>query len=226
MFSYYWSSVLLLFIIYRFLWRSNSTFAISRHYRRFDVFVEADANKAAGKYENASIDQQIQFYQDHDGLTHYSRAKLPITSGRCKIDLYMFVHVKCMMYRDVCCCVYFPFPFKFWLVTSVYLFADVPEGCVLIKEHIPITDLFTCLWFNEVDRFTSRDQLSFSTVRDNIMAKVDWRINMFLDCERRNFVIQVSIFHRLHASMYFQLYSWGLSCPSYSPFFFWLPSEV
>ncbi|XP_061347951.1 probable hexosyltransferase MUCI70 [Gastrolobium bilobum] len=138
-------------ILERFLWRTNATFAISRHYRRFDVFVEAEANKAAGKYENASIDHQIQFYQYHDGLTHYSKAKLPITS-------------------------------------------DVPEGCVIIREHIPITNLFTCLWFNEVDRFTSRDQLSFSTVRDKIMAKVDWSINMFMDCERRNFVIQA--YHR------------------------------
>ncbi|KAK7244292.1 hypothetical protein RIF29_39112 [Crotalaria pallida] len=138
-------------VLERFLWRTNATFAISRHYRRFDVFVEAEANKAAGKYENASIDQQIQFYQYHDGLTHYSKAKLPITS-------------------------------------------DVPEGCVIIREHIPITNLFTCLWFNEVDRFTSRDQLSFSTVRDKIMAKVDWSINMFMDCERRNFVIQT--YHR------------------------------
>ncbi|KAK7324575.1 hypothetical protein VNO77_28249 [Canavalia gladiata] len=134
-------------ILERFLWRPNATFAISRHYRRFDVFVEAEANKAAGKYKNASIDRQIQFYQYHDGLTHYSKKKLPITS-------------------------------------------DVPEGCVIIREHIPITNLFTCLWFNEVDRFTSRDQLSFSTVRDKIMAKVDWTINMFMDCERRNFVIQ------------------------------------
>ncbi|OIW11538.1 hypothetical protein TanjilG_26904 [Lupinus angustifolius] len=138
-------------VLERFLWRTNATFAISRHYRRFDVFVEAEANKVAGKYENASIDHQIQFYQHHDGLTHYSKAKLPITS-------------------------------------------DVPEGCVIIREHIPITNLFTCLWFNEVDRFTSRDQLSFSTARDKIMAKVDWSINMFMDCERRNFVIQA--YHR------------------------------
>ncbi|MED6135320.1 hypothetical protein PIB30_045367 [Stylosanthes scabra] len=134
-------------VLERFLWRPNATFAISRHYRRFDVFVEAEANKAAGKYENASIDRQVQFYQYHDGLTHYSKEKLPITS-------------------------------------------DVPEGCVIIREHIPITNLFTCLWFNEVDRFTSRDQISFSTVRDKIMAKADWSVNMFLDCERRNFVIQ------------------------------------
>ncbi|KMZ76199.1 hypothetical protein ZOSMA_105G00260 [Zostera marina] len=133
-------------ILERFLWRKNATFAISRHYKRFDVFVEAEANKAAGKYDNSSIDKQIEFYKN-EGLTHYSEAKLPITS-------------------------------------------DVPEGCVIIKEHIPITNLFTCLWFNEVDRFTSRDQISFSTVRDKIMSKVNWSVGMFLDCERRNFVVQ------------------------------------
>ncbi|KAL3733746.1 hypothetical protein ACJRO7_023159 [Eucalyptus globulus] len=137
-------------ILERFLWRENASFAISRHYRRFDVFEEAEANKAAGKYDNASIDSQIEFYK-REGLTPYSVAKLPITS-------------------------------------------DVPEGCVIMREHIPITNLFTCLWFNEVDRFTARDQLSFSTVRDKIMAKADWSINMFLDCERRNFVIQA--YHR------------------------------
>lgn len=137
-------------ILERFLWRQNATFAISRHYKRFDVFEEAMANKAAGKYDNSSIDEQIDFYVS-EGLTPYSLAKLPITS-------------------------------------------DVPEGCVIIREHIPITNLFTCLWFNEVDRFTSRDQLSFSMVRDKIMSKVNWSVNMFLDCERRNFVIQT--YHR------------------------------
>nr|GEX12156.1 inner membrane protein OxaA [Tanacetum cinerariifolium] len=137
-------------LLERFLWRDNATFAISKHYRRFDVFEEAEANKAAGKYDNASIDYQIDFYRN-EGLTPYSEAKLPIIS-------------------------------------------DVPEGCVIIREHIPITNLFTCLWFNEVDRFTSRDQLSFATVRDKIMAQVDWSINMFMDCERRNFVIQA--YHR------------------------------
>ncbi|KAG6494249.1 probable hexosyltransferase MUCI70 [Zingiber officinale] len=137
-------------VLERFLWRKNYTFAISRHYKRFDVFEEAEANKAAGKYDNASIDFQIEFYKK-EGLTHYSPSKLPITS-------------------------------------------DVPEGCVIIKEHIPITNLFTCLWFNEVDRFTSRDQISFSTVRDKLMSRVNWTINMFMDCERRNFVVQA--YHR------------------------------
>ncbi|KVH89524.1 hypothetical protein Ccrd_008482 [Cynara cardunculus var. scolymus] len=133
-------------ILERFLWRENASFAISRHYKRFDVFVEAEANKAAAKYDNASIDFQIDFYRK-EGLTPYSEAKLPIRS-------------------------------------------DVPEGCVVIREHVPISNLFTCLWFNEVDRFTSRDQISFSTVRDKIRSKTNWTVNMFWDCERRNFVIQ------------------------------------
>lgn len=63
---------------------------------------------------------------------------------------------------------------------------------MIVREHVPISNLFSCLWFNEVDRFTSRDQISFSTVRDKIMAKTNWTVNMFLDCERRNFVVQVA----------------------------------
>ncbi|CAA0817914.1 Protein of unknown function (DUF616, partial [Striga hermonthica] len=66
-------------ILERFLWRKNASFAISRHYKRFDVFEEAEANKAAGKYDNASIDFQVEFYKT-EGLTPYSVAKLPITS--------------------------------------------------------------------------------------------------------------------------------------------------
>lgn len=135
-------------LLERFLWRTNDTFAISQHYRRFDVFVEAEANKAAGKYSNKSIDAQMEFYKS-EGLVPYSSAKLPITS-------------------------------------------DVPEGCVIIREHTPIANLFSCLWFNEVDRFTSRDQLSFGIVRDKLMASVpSFHLNMFRDCERRDFVVQV-----------------------------------
>lgn len=75
----------------RFLWRQNATFAISRHYRRFDVFEEAEANKAAGKYDNVSIDHQIGFYRK-EGLTAYSEAKLPITSGGSMYTLCSFAH--------------------------------------------------------------------------------------------------------------------------------------
>lgn len=100
------SSLSLPIVSSRFLWRPNATFAISRHYRRFDVFVEAEANKAAGKYENASIDRQVRFYQYHDGLTRYSRAKLPITSGRNNFDIFTCLHVQneSVICRDMCLC--------------------------------------------------------------------------------------------------------------------------
>eukprot|EP00897_Mesotaenium_endlicherianum_P002126 jgi/Mesen1/1941/ME000146S01026 len=133
-------------VLERFLWRGQHTFAISKHYKRFDAFVEAEANKVAGKYDNASIDAQMDAYRS-DGLTPFSDAKLPITS-------------------------------------------DVPEGCFIVREHTPVTNLFGCLWFNEVDRYTSRDQLSFGYTRDKVLAATPWHMSMFLDCERRNVVVQ------------------------------------
>lgn len=170
------------------MWRKNATFAISRHYKRFDVFTEAEANKAAKKYDNASIDFQINFYKN-EGLTPYSEAKLPITSGRCKfLSLFFFFSVDLYLFF----CEVFCF---------MVVFADVPEGCVIVREHVPLSNLFTCLWFNEVDRFTSRDQISFAIVRDKIMAKVNWSNYMFLDCERRNFVVQVILFMHLWVYM-------------------------
>lgn len=147
------------------------------------MFEEAEANKAAGKYDNTSIDYQIDFYKN-EGLTPYSEAKLPITSGE------WVIHMSNM-------CLFFSI-LKLSSWHYFWVAADVPEGCVIVKEHIPITNLFTCLWFNEVDRFTSRDQLSFAIVRNKIMSKVDWNISMFLDCERRNFVYQVTFSELQH----------------------------
>nr|XP_048323316.1 probable hexosyltransferase MUCI70 [Ziziphus jujuba var. spinosa] len=147
-------------ILERFLWRTNATFAISRHYECFDVYVEGEANKAAKKYNKALINFQIEFYI-REGLTPYTLEKIPITS-------------------------------------------DVPEACVIIKEHIRISNLITCLWYNEVDRFTPRDQLSFSIVRNKIREKTEYTINMFLDCERRNFVVQVDILCYAEFFLYIQ----------------------
>lgn len=49
------------------------------------MFEEAEANRAAGKYDNTSINYQMEFYKK-EGLTPYSASKLPITSGRCLIS--------------------------------------------------------------------------------------------------------------------------------------------
>lgn len=71
----------------------------------------------------------------------------------------------------------------------------VPEGSVIVRAHTPMSNLFSCLWFNEVNRFTSRDQLSFAytflkLARTN--PGVHFFLNMFKDCERRAIV---KLFH-------------------------------
>ncbi|KAM0060741.1 hypothetical protein Hdeb2414_s0004g00127631 [Helianthus debilis subsp. tardiflorus] len=60
------------------------------------------------------------------------------------------------------------------------------EASVIVREHTPVTNLFMCLWFNEVVRFTSRDQLSFPYVLWRL--KVLRNINMFPVCTRRDLV--------------------------------------
>lgn len=72
--------------------------------------------------------------------------------------------------------------------TSALLPSYVPEGSFIVRAHTPMSNLFSCLWFNEVDRFTSRDQLSFAYTflklrRTN--PEKDFSLNMFKDCERR-----------------------------------------
>ncbi|CAM6106043.1 unnamed protein product [Calypogeia fissa] len=66
--------------------------------------------------------------------------------------------------------------------------SHVPEGSFIVRAHTPMSNLFSCLWFNEVERFTSRDQLSFAYtylkfVRMNPFRH--FRFHMFKDCERR-----------------------------------------
>lgn len=47
-------------------------------------------------------------------------------------------------------------------LTFLCFLVDVPEGSFIVRAHTPMSNLFSCLWFNEVDRFTPRDQLSFA----------------------------------------------------------------
>lgn len=60
------------------------------------------------------------------------------------------------------------------------------EASVIVREHTPLTNIFMCLWFNEVVRFTSRDQLSFPYVLWRL--KVLKNINMFPVCTRKDLV--------------------------------------
>ncbi|XP_031250066.1 uncharacterized protein LOC116107934 isoform X1 [Pistacia vera] len=64
----------------------------------------------------------------------------------------------------------------------------VPEGSFIVRAHTPMSNLFSCLWFNEVDRFTSRDQLSFAYTYLKLRRmnpEKPFYLNMFKDCERR-----------------------------------------
>ncbi|CAN8253438.1 unnamed protein product [Cochlearia groenlandica] len=60
------------------------------------------------------------------------------------------------------------------------------EASVIVRENTPLTNLFMCLWFNEVVRYTSRDQLSFPYVLWRL--KVLKNINMFPVCTRKDLV--------------------------------------
>ncbi|KAK7357103.1 hypothetical protein VNO80_16386 [Phaseolus coccineus] len=67
--------------------------------------------------------------------------------------------------------------------------SNVPEGSFIIRAHTPMSNLFSCLWFNEVDRFTPRDQLSFAYTYQKLRrmnADKPFHLNMFKDCERRH----------------------------------------
>ncbi|KAF5780439.1 putative ceramidase [Helianthus annuus] len=66
--------------------------------------------------------------------------------------------------------------------------SNVPEGSFIVRAHTPMSNLFSCLWFNEVERFTPRDQLSFAYTYQKLRRMnpdKPFHFRMFKDCERR-----------------------------------------
>ena len=57
---------------------------------------------------------------------------------------------------------------------------DVPESNTVIREHNSLTNLFSCIWFNEVVRFSQREQVSFGYVK----KRMSLRLPMYIwpDC--------------------------------------------
>eukprot|EP00249_Psilotum_nudum_P011614 c23276_g1_i1 orf=267-1742(+) len=68
-----------------------------------------------------------------------------------------------------------------WSEKKLPVPSDVPEGAIIIREHTRLTNLFCCLWFNEVNRFTPRDQLSFGYVAYRLNGSFPFF--MFPNCE-------------------------------------------
>ncbi|KAL6893997.1 hypothetical protein ACP4OV_008095 [Aristida adscensionis] len=59
------------------------------------------------------------------------------------------------------------------------------EASIIVRDHTPLTNLFMCLWFNEVVRFTSRDQLSFPYVLRRLRPP---GVHLFPVCTRKDLV--------------------------------------
>lgn len=84
--------------------------------------------------------------------------------------------------------------------------ADVPEGAIIIREHTAMSNLFSCLWFNEVNLFTPRDQLSFGYVVYRLGDL--FRFFMFPNCEYNSlFVLHPHI--REHSSRIEWVTNWN-----------------
>ncbi|PKA57122.1 hypothetical protein AXF42_Ash002426 [Apostasia shenzhenica] len=61
----------------------------------------------------------------------------------------------------------------------------VPEGSFIVRAHTPMSNLFSCLWFNEVDHWTPRDQLSFAYTYlklKRVNPEKNFHLNMFKVC--------------------------------------------
>ncbi|KAF8766339.1 hypothetical protein HU200_007857 [Digitaria exilis] len=133
------------------LWRTNSTFAISEHGARSNIYDEGKAIVQKHKATPEEVEVQLSQYRQ-DGMPGEKRLhglKVP--------DMIEFT----------------------------FLFSALAEASVIVRELTPAPNHFMCAWFNEVVRFTSRDQLSFPYVL--------WRLNMpgmsmFPVCTRRDLV--------------------------------------
>lgn len=145
-----------LLILEYFLWRKGHEYAISNHYDRHCLWEEVAQNKKLNKYNHTVIDQQFEFYKA-DGLTRFNASdpfKL-LPSSKILLDNWYKPRLKPFL-GSVCIG-----HVKNNKLQSL-LFADVPEGSFIVRAHTPMSNLFSCLWFNEVERFTPRDQLSFA----------------------------------------------------------------
>lgn len=114
------------------------------------MWEEVAQNKKLNKYNHTVIDEQFAFYQA-DGLQRFNASDpnklLHSSTDHC----YIFNFVQFLSAS------------VFSLAKCHYMFlTDVPEGSFIVRAHTPMSNLFSCLWFNEVDRFTPRDQLSFA----------------------------------------------------------------
>nr|CAB3448116.1 unnamed protein product [Digitaria exilis] len=132
--------------------------------------VERNDTNAIGSYAKKNV-CFIMFVDELTLATLSSEGHMPDENGF--IGLWRIVVVKNLPYKDMR---------RAGVDLVNNLFADVPEGSFTVRAHTAMSNLFSCLWFNEVNRFTSRDQLSFAytylKLRRTNPGK-PFRLNMF-----------------------------------------------
>ncbi|MBA0756737.1 hypothetical protein Gogos_021274, partial [Gossypium gossypioides] len=74
---------------------------------------------------------------------------------------------------------------------------NVPEGAIIIREHTALSNLFNCLWFNEVNLFTPRGQLSFGYIVYRLRGL--FKFFMFQNCEYNSLFV-LHLHTREHSS--------------------------
>ncbi|OEL21491.1 hypothetical protein BAE44_0017485 [Dichanthelium oligosanthes] len=121
------------------LWRTNSTFAISEHGARSNIYDEGQAIVQKHKATPEEVEVQLTQYRQ-DGMPGEKR---------------------------------------------LHGLKALAEASVIVRELTPAPNHFMCVWFNEVVRFTSRDQLSFPYVLWHLSMP---GMSMFPVCTRRDLV--------------------------------------
>ncbi|CAL5378101.1 unnamed protein product [Camellia sinensis] len=139
-----------LLMLERYLWRGKHTFAIAQHKHHHSIYEEADANKRRKRYARPLIDLHMKIYR-YEGMKAWSPKKKTVSATR---EVKVRNVITCGSPQNKC-------P---WISAEIWALRNVPEGAIIIREHTALNDLFSCLWFNEINLFTPRDQLSFGYV--------------------------------------------------------------
>ncbi|KAI8553980.1 hypothetical protein RHMOL_Rhmol05G0060900 [Rhododendron molle] len=150
-----------LLILERYLWRGKHTFAIAQHKHHRSIYEEADANKRRKRYARPLIDLHMKIYR-YEGMEPWSPMKNTVSGEEGIANIFQSM-----------------FFLPLFVFTECH--EDVPEGAIIIREHTALNDLFSCLWFNEVNLFTPRDQLSFGYVVYRLGGV--FKFFMFPNCE-------------------------------------------
>ncbi|CAI5494947.1 unnamed protein product [Closterium sp. Naga37s-1] len=170
------------------LWRQQprAEFAISEHGARSCIYAEGEAIVRKHKAQPEEVAVQLNQYRT-EGLPVNATYNGKKGEGK-RVDVVVWKKVgwTVISSTDLALTVSFVCGgIRPTYVLFPFYCAALAEASIIVREHTAATNLFMCLWFNEMVRFTARDQLSFGyTLRRLDLVKP----NMFPVCTRRALV--------------------------------------